>query len=135
MTQHGQQRFEDKPLDLRGGAQRGGSKAVYVVWLKFCARYCLRLSSTSSNEGSSLFLLLSFFLFMLSMAAEPAFLRKASASTTLLSSKCRGSKRKTWTHIQLPLCSSIRASYSMDEDKNRVYKQLGQLPLSLVFLS
>ncbi|XP_062117919.1 peptide chain release factor PrfB3, chloroplastic [Humulus lupulus] len=66
---------------------------------------------------------------MLSMAAEPAFVRKSSASATLLTSKCKVSKRKTCSYIQLPLYSAARASYSMDEDKSKVYKQLGLFAL------
>ncbi|PON64549.1 Peptide chain release factor 2, bacterial [Trema orientale] len=66
---------------------------------------------------------------MLSMATEPAFVRKASASTTLLTSKCKASRRKACSRIQLPLYSAVRASYSTDEDKNKVYKQLGLFAL------
>ncbi|XP_062118404.1 peptide chain release factor PrfB3, chloroplastic-like [Humulus lupulus] len=63
------------------------------------------------------------------MVAEPAFVRKSSASATLLTSKCKVSKCKTCSYIQLPLYSAARASYSMDEDKNKVYKQLGLFAL------
>ncbi|KAF4373633.1 hypothetical protein F8388_025327 [Cannabis sativa] len=69
---------------------------------------------------------------MLSMAAEPAFVRKSTASATLLTSKCsKQFKRKTCSsYIQLPLLySAARASYSIDDDKNKVYKQLGLFAL------
>ncbi|XP_015898092.2 peptide chain release factor PrfB3, chloroplastic isoform X1 [Ziziphus jujuba] len=66
---------------------------------------------------------------MASMAAKPAFVRKAAAtSTTSFCSKWRGSKRKSHSLTQLLRYSTIRASHSMD-DKNKVYKQLGLFSL------
>ncbi|EXB93962.1 Peptide chain release factor 2 [Morus notabilis] len=58
------------------------------------------------------------------MATEPAFVRKpGGTATSLLSSKCKGHKTRISSH------STVRASYSQDEDKNKVYKQLGLFAL------
>lgn len=63
------------------------------------------------------------------MAVEPGFVRKAGVSRSLL---CKASKTKISSHVpQLPLYSStVRASNSPhDDDKNKVYKQLGLFAL------
>lgn len=68
---------------------------------------------------------------MASVAAKPAFVRKAGTFTASLSSKWKVPIRKSEAHTQLLCYATVRASHPMD-DKDKVSKQLGLFSLSIL---